>query len=475
MTMHTLTQATPTRRTLLVGAAGLAGAAALAACSQSGGSPSPSGTGSGTSTGSTPAAVTISVSGMPDKQTFPEANAQFLEDVAAFEELYPHITVDPRATGWQPDTFPARLAGGQLETVFQVPVTEAPTLIRHGQVVPITDFLADLEGSDLLNERVLEPVSVDGELYGIPVRSHSLGLIYNRSLFEAAGLDPDAPPTTWDEVREAARAIAALGDGVAGFAVGTKNGTEGGGMYAAINASFGDDTFVVEEDGSTTITFDSEAGRRAMSFLHDVRWQDDAWPGQTILGIDDVKQLIATERLGLWVHAPDQVRSLTLKFGVDPSTIGLAAMPQAGGDATQLGGSMALFNPAASPEQLTAASQWIWFEYLRKYLDPEVAAAEAEALRGDPANLVGIPELPIFTGDLYERYNEAIAPFVNAPLENYADYIERIDELRLVPEPNAQIKSVLNRMVQQAVTEQDVDVEAMLADGAGEAEQAASR
>ena len=35
--------------------------------------------------------------------------------------------------------------------------------------------------------------------------SYGIGLHYNRALFEEAGLDPDQPPTTWDEVREYAK------------------------------------------------------------------------------------------------------------------------------------------------------------------------------------------------------------------------------------------------------------------------------
>ena len=35
-----------------------------------------------------------------------------------------------------------------------------------------------------------------------------MALHYNRALFTQAGLDPDKPPTTWDEVRADAKAIA---------------------------------------------------------------------------------------------------------------------------------------------------------------------------------------------------------------------------------------------------------------------------
>ena len=42
----------------------------------------------------------------------------------------------------------------------------------------------------------------DGKVYGVPFAAYGIGLHYNRQLFEEAGLDPDAPPTTWAEVRD---------------------------------------------------------------------------------------------------------------------------------------------------------------------------------------------------------------------------------------------------------------------------------
>jgi multiple sugar transport system substrate-binding protein len=41
---------------------------------------------------------------------------------------------------------------------------------------------------------------LDGKTYGIPYRASSDGLIYNKKLFREAGLDPEKPPVTWDDV-----------------------------------------------------------------------------------------------------------------------------------------------------------------------------------------------------------------------------------------------------------------------------------
>ena len=43
---------------------------------------------------------------------------------------------------------------------------------------------------------------LDGKHYGIPFATNCTALFYNKDMFEAAGLDPDSPPTTIDELTE---------------------------------------------------------------------------------------------------------------------------------------------------------------------------------------------------------------------------------------------------------------------------------
>ncbi|MFG1795977.1 ABC transporter substrate-binding protein [Nocardia sp. NPDC049149] len=55
----------------------------------------------------------------------------------------------------------------------------------------------------------------DGHTYGVPFVFSTPVLYYNASLFTAAGVDPAKPPTTWQQVSEAAAAIAKTGkDGI---------------------------------------------------------------------------------------------------------------------------------------------------------------------------------------------------------------------------------------------------------------------
>jgi len=50
-------------------------------------------------------------------------------------------------------------------------------------------------------------VSYEGEPYGIPFETDVRVLYYNKTAFEQAGLDPNSPPATWDELWTAADAL----------------------------------------------------------------------------------------------------------------------------------------------------------------------------------------------------------------------------------------------------------------------------
>ena len=73
-------------------------------------------------------------------------------------------------------------------------------------------------------QEVVQPImnyySVDGELYCMPFNSSTAMLYYNKDMFEAAGLDPNSPPTTWAEIEEYSKTIMEAGVAEGGFSMG---------------------------------------------------------------------------------------------------------------------------------------------------------------------------------------------------------------------------------------------------------------
>jgi ABC-type glycerol-3-phosphate transport system substrate-binding protein len=106
----------------------------------------------------------------------------------------------------------------------------APDLIeaQHGWVVPYAQQNLIEPLDDVLKDKAdyfpagLEYVSWNGKLWGIPYRVDCAAVIYNKGMFRAAGLDPEKPPETWNQLVEAAKKLTgknAAGKDQYGFAI----------------------------------------------------------------------------------------------------------------------------------------------------------------------------------------------------------------------------------------------------------------
>ena len=86
---------------------------------------------------------------------------------------------------------------------------------KNGLIEDISDFW-DVTGIDKSNfyENVLAKSYVGDTQYGVPMQYNLQYLYYNKDIFEAAGLDPETPPTTLDELKEQQSALLAIEDGV---------------------------------------------------------------------------------------------------------------------------------------------------------------------------------------------------------------------------------------------------------------------
>src|SRR5690606_9482511 len=194
--------------------------------------------------------------------------------------------------------------------------------------------------------------------YGIPVDVYSVGLAYNRDLFEQAGLNPDSPPTTWEEVREASLAIHEA-TGATGYATFTADNFGGWMMTAAVN-SFGGR---VQSDDGAESTVDTPEVRAYLELLAEMRWEDDSMGTNFVYSAEPAKQDFAAGKIGMILNLAFDYPGLILNYGMDPESYGFAALPQATETSQTLtGGAARVFNPQATPEELEAAIAWTEFQ-----------------------------------------------------------------------------------------------------------------
>ena len=123
-----------------------------------------------------------------------EAVDALYQQIGEFQAKYPWITVEPEEYNWTAPTFTAALAGGTLPDVFTIPFTDGKGLIANHQIVDIDARVRALGYADKFNPNVLvNGQDADGKIFAVPTAAYGMSLTYNRSLFTAAGLDPNKP------------------------------------------------------------------------------------------------------------------------------------------------------------------------------------------------------------------------------------------------------------------------------------------
>ncbi|PJI84876.1 ABC transporter substrate-binding protein [Luteimicrobium subarcticum] len=447
-----------------VGAVAL-GLGSLTACS-SGSSGSPESP-SAAATLSGPVTITVAI----DQGLNADAKAQFDQRVAVFEKANPLITVKSQEYTWTATTFTADLAGGTLPDVFPIPFTDGRGLIAQEQIADISPLVKQLPYADTFNKNVAtEGEDADGNMWAVPIAAYGQGLHYNRALFTEAGLDPDKPPTTWDEVRADAKQISDK-TGMAGLAMMTKSNT-GGWILTTMDNAFGgrvEDT----ADGTTTATVDTDQMKEVAQYLHDLRWTDNSMGQNFLYDWAGINQDFAAGKIGMYVSGGGNLPNLITQNNMDVKDYGLTVLPLQGDDAGALGGgTLAAVSAKATQQEQIASVKWIDFYYVQQLVskDAAVASAEQSVANKQP---VGAPQLPIFDQATYQQQQEWIKPYVNVPLDQMTGYTDNVFGQPLVPEPGVGTQDVyakLDNVVQTILTQKDADIDKLLSDAQTQAQ-----
>ncbi|QGS69508.1 extracellular solute-binding protein [Oceanobacillus sp. 143] len=91
---------------------------------------------------------------------------------------------------------------------------------EKGLLREVSDIV-DGELTDVYHESGIQGATVGDKVYGLPLDIHSLLFYWNKDMFEAAGLDPEQPPTTREEFIDYAQKLTDLDNNQYGFVVPT--------------------------------------------------------------------------------------------------------------------------------------------------------------------------------------------------------------------------------------------------------------
>jgi multiple sugar transport system substrate-binding protein len=193
----------------------------------------------------------------------PNRVKQFGEVIDKFNASQDKYVVKQQVQNWE-DIYQkaasAIQAGKGPDIQFAIP--DFTTAIKPtGAVQPVDDIVDEIGGDHGFLPSAVQPYKYDGHTWAVPVFGMVQMLWYRKDLFEKAGLDPNAPPKTWDELLADAQKL--TGDGKYGIGVpSSKHLYTDQEIYSFMTTNGGKDLF----DGSGKVTFDTPQNVKTFDF-----------------------------------------------------------------------------------------------------------------------------------------------------------------------------------------------------------------
>ncbi|MBB5325704.1 sn-glycerol 3-phosphate transport system substrate-binding protein [Anoxybacillus tepidamans] len=249
-------------------------------------------------------------------------------------------------------------------TIMQTFEVGTKYMIDSGKIEPVQTFI-DQDHYDVSQweKNIVNYYTVNGTIYSMPFNSSTPVLIYNKDAFKKAGLDPEKPPMTYSELKEAARKL-------------TKNGNYGfsilnyGWFFEQMLAVQGG-LYVNEENGrkgeATEAVFNSEEGLRVFKLIQDMYKEGTFYNvGQNW---DDMRAAFQSGKIAMYLDSSAGVRTIVDSA---PFEVGVSYLPIPDGVERQgviIGGASLWMIKDADEAQKKAA--WEFMKYLTT---PEVQA-----------------------------------------------------------------------------------------------------
>lgn len=247
--------------------------------------------------------------------------------LAKFQETYPNINVNFEYNPWDgmEDKYLAAMMSGSIPDVIDMAIAWCIPYAKMGYLISL-DELAQKHGLDFEETYYaggLETGKIGEEQFCLPYRTEVMTIIYNKDLYEAAGLDPEKGPETWEQLVEYSKAITALGDGIYGFGLcgyGTGNTTAQ--VYTLM---FSNGVELLNED-QTAAAFNTPEGIEALEFWANMYLKDGVVPTSCLENDNTTnRNLFAEGKLGMYMSASYDLEAI---YAANPDiNLGFSTIP----------------------------------------------------------------------------------------------------------------------------------------------------
>ena len=288
---------------------------------------------------------------------YTEADGKVLDQIVDdFNASQKQITIHTTIKTWAVigDTLLPALSAKKGPDIVALPAENLPVYATKGAFAKLDDFYAsDSTKNASLNPRAVEMEKVNGSYYGVPTGFVPLSVIYNKGLFEKAGITTF--PTTWDEWAADAKklTIDQNGDGTPeqyGLAL-PDHATVGNGVWASLFYGNGGD---IVKNGKSVV--DSAANVATLKFWSDAVRNDHISP----TGLDGVgsDKLFSSGKAAMEIGGP-WMAGVATDNKIDWGIAGIPAGPDS--QAASAIGISAAVTAQADPAKQAAAKKF--FDY----------------------------------------------------------------------------------------------------------------
>jgi multiple sugar transport system substrate-binding protein len=249
-----------------------------------------------------------------DPQVMRDNYTDFFE---AFRATYPNIVLEEQGITYNEllDKFRTALLGNAAPMAIRLQILGGTEFAAKGYLEELSPEDVGYAAGDFW-PGAMKAVTWEGKTYGIPTNNETMAFIWNADIFEKAGLDPNNPPATWDDVVTYSKTIK------------DKLGISGYGLVARQNAGntpyrfmpqlwgYGGGVFDEADPNPTyqEVRLNSDASKRALQASYDMYVRDQSVPVSALTNqqADNQAPFISGQLAMVISHPSEYARMLEL-------------------------------------------------------------------------------------------------------------------------------------------------------------------
>lgn len=364
--------------------------------------------------------------------------------VKDFEKQNPDIDIEVEFVPWGELSvkLTTAFAGGIGPDIFMHGQAAIAGFVENGILLSLDSYLNSLDDIEDFGE-IIQTGRYKGNLYFIPVYGTGRLLAYRTDLFEKAGLNPNEPPLTWEQLREYAVKLTEWEGGrlkVAGIDLEVPSQQVWGTFFVSSGGEFFDDKLQP--------IFNSPQGIEALEFYVDLVRKHKVYPEAGLTKVANLDPIVAGTAAMAFVTAETMAAAKKyssdvyekIKLTLPPARIKRATFYSFGGFMV----SKSTKNIRATIKvlsYLTSKSSTIEISYVLGGIPPRKSALNDPRFGSDPVISIFIegmkyafwnPNVPFWTRarDILSQYIERAVRGTVSPKEALDKAAEEINKLK---------------------------------------------